>query len=101
MAGWGSGGGTPRSDGAYALTGDGDEYPQGHLDWLMRHYEWLTARRLQVGTMARWSMPLAHGRLRLYAQARYSYVRAFDTHYLADAHRHNASLVWDACSKNS
>lgn len=93
MAGWGSGGGTPRSDGAYALTGDGDEYPQGHLDWLMRHYEWLTARRVQVGTMARWSMPLAHGRLRLYAQAHYSYVRAFDTHYLADAHRHNASLV--------
>ena len=93
MTGWAGGGGTPNSDGAYALTADGAEFPQAHDDLLTWQYEWRTAGRVLAGIGLRWSMPLLHHRLRLYAQGGYSYVHALDTHHISDAHRHGASLA--------
>ena len=91
LARCGSGGGTTASDGAYTVPADGATFPATDEAWLMRHYEWLTATRLQGGVTLRWSMPLP--RLRLYAQGSYSLAHAFDTHWLADAYRHTATLA--------
>ena len=59
----------------------------------MRQYEYLTAKRLLAGVQVRWSVPIARQRMRLYAEAGYNFRQAFDTHYLEDGHRHEASVT--------
>ena len=91
-AGWAGGGGTPAKDGTYAAQAQPSAPVADHTDLLMRQYEWLTAHRVHGGIMARWSMPLLHQRLRLYAQADYRLSPAMDVHYLQGSNRHIASL---------
>lgn len=92
LAGWGNGGGTPMSDGAYALADNETSYPLAHTAPLMRQYEWLTASRVRTGITVRWSMPLVR-QTRLYAQCDYHFTSANDIHYLHDNHRHTATVA--------
>ena len=59
--------------------------------YLMRQYEYQTARRLLAAAQVRWSIPVAH--LRLYAEAGYSYRQAFNIDYLENGYRHQAALA--------
>ena len=93
QAGWATGGGTARQDGTYQTPSADAEMPLEHTLYLMRQYEYLTAKRLLAGVQVRWSVPIAHQRMRLYAEAGYSYRQAFDIHYLEDGHRHSASVA--------
>ena len=93
QAGWATGGGTARQDGTYQTPSADAEMPQEHTLYLMRQYEYLTAKRLLAGVQVRWSVPIARQRMRLYAEAGYSYRQAFDIHYLENGHRHEASVA--------
>lgn len=92
LAGWASGGGTAWRDGVYQTPDAGAAAPQEHTLYLMRQYEHLTARRVLAGAQVRWSTPVARQRMRLYAEAGYSFSHAFDIHYLEDGQRHRASV---------
>ena len=94
MAGlrWAGGGGNPKSDSTYGTPSEGSQAPVEHDEYLMQQYEWLTAGRFAASAGVRWSMPLAAGRCRLYAEARGLLCWGHDIHHLADAHRHEASV---------
>ncbi len=92
QAGWANGGGTARRDGVYQTPDANAAIPQEHTLYLMRRFEHLTAQRLLAGVQVRWSTPVARQRMRLYAEAGYSYRHAFDVHYLDDGHRHQVSV---------
>lgn len=92
LAGWASGGGTAWRDEVYQTPDAGAAAPQEHTLYLMRQYEHLTARRVLAGAQVRWSTPVARQRMRLYAEAGYSFSHAFDIHYLEDGQRHQASV---------
>ena len=92
LAGWAGGGGTVNLDGTYQTPSPDAEGPLDHTLYLMRQYESLTAQRMLVGAQVRWSKPIAHARMRLYAEANYKYCQAFDIHYLEDGHRHQVAM---------
>lgn len=92
QAGWADGGGTASLDGTYQTPSAEATAPQVYTLYLMRQYEYLTAKRLLAGASVYWSAPIAQHRMRLYAEAAYRYRQALDTDYLQDGHRHDASL---------
>ena len=92
QAGWADGGGTASKDGTYQTPSADSKAPQEHTLYLMRQYEYLTAKRLLAGVQVGWSAPIARQHMRIYAQAGYNYRQAFDVHYLEDGHRHEASI---------
>lgn len=93
QTGWADGSGTAKKDGTYQTSNTDAEAPQEHTLYLMRQYEYLTAKRLLAGVQVRWSAPIARQRMRFYAEAGYSYRQAFDIHNLEDGHRHGASVT--------
>lgn len=90
--GYADGGGTPYFDGEYQQAGDDAVRPQDNMLYLMREYEYLTARRIIVGMDLGWSMPLERHDMRLYIHGRYRYNQAFDVHHLQDGYRHQVAI---------
>lgn len=91
QAGWAAGGGTAWRDGTYQAPAADASAPREYTLYLMRQYEYQTARRLLAAAQVRWSIPVAH--LRLYAEAGYSYRQAFNIDYLENGYRHQAALA--------
>ena len=93
QAGFGNGGGVPSRDGTYQAPDPDAAMPLEHPLYLMRQYEHYTASRLLAGLQAGWSSPIARQRMRLYAEAMFSYRQAFGIHYLEDGYRHQVILT--------
>ena len=91
-AGWSGGGGTAAHDGVYQDVAADAPHPCEVPLYLMRQYEYLTARRMLAGVSMRWSVPVGGQRMRLYSEVAYRYLQAFDIHYLENGHRHHAAL---------
>lgn len=91
-AGWSGGGGTPAKDGTYTAVIQESAPVADHNELLMRQYEWFTADRMHGGITMRWSMPLLHQHLRLYAQAGYRIAHAMDVKYLQGSNRHTGTI---------
>ena len=92
LMGWSGGSGIPHHDGTYQAPDGNNIPPQGHIEHLMREYEYLTSKQLHLGAGVRWAIPLNHDRMRLYADADYHYSQAFNIHYLDNGYRHRMTL---------
>lgn len=81
--GYGAGTGVAKEDGRYSSNST-ESYIS--LDrYLFREYEYLTARRINETLGLRYARSIGTKKLSLYADASYSYTKAFETSYIGDS----------------
>lgn len=90
---WGDGGGTPTTDSTLGTASDEAQQPAQHNELLMREFEWHTAGRMGATIAARWAMPVANARARIYVDASANLCHASSISHLTDAHRHSMALA--------